>query len=181
MTFSKYIINNEVIFDVNLNELTPLVDSGESVMLNMPTARCLLLLLQSNGQVVSREEFLEKVWNERGIVVSQNTFYQNISLLRKSLAKAGLNSEAIVTIRQRGFILSSDVTVATVSADEYPCSSNAESESINILPYATTSKHLHSTTSAVKKKVSEIPVWLLIVVIIIIVADFILICIKHLF
>jgi DNA-binding winged helix-turn-helix (wHTH) protein len=34
----------------------------------------------------------------------QNTFYQNISLLRKSLLKAGLSQDIIVTVRQRGFI-----------------------------------------------------------------------------
>jgi DNA-binding winged helix-turn-helix (wHTH) protein len=32
------------------------------------------------------------LWETRGVVVSQNTFYQNISLLRKSLLKAGLIS-----------------------------------------------------------------------------------------
>ncbi|MFK5298449.1 hypothetical protein ACI3TF_29155, partial [Klebsiella pneumoniae] len=32
----------------------------------------------------SWDEFLAAVWETRGVVVSQNTFYQNISLLRKS-------------------------------------------------------------------------------------------------
>ena len=83
MIFNEYIINNEVIFNVNMNELQPVGDNGESVTLNAPTARCLQLLLESNGKIISREEFLDSVWKTRGVVVSQNTFYQNID--RKSV------------------------------------------------------------------------------------------------
>lgn len=105
MIFNEYIINNEIIFNVNMNELRPLGENGEGVILNAPTARCLQLLLESNGKIISREEFLDVVWKNRGVVVSQNTFYQNISLLRKSLIKAGLSQDIIVTVRQRGFVL----------------------------------------------------------------------------
>ena len=108
MVFNEYIINNEVIFDTNVNKLKPLGEHGDSVALNAPTARCLQLLLESNGKVISREEFLDTVWKTRGVVVSQNTFYQNISLLRKSLLKAGLSQDIIVTVRQRGFVLAAD-------------------------------------------------------------------------
>ena len=81
MVFNQYIINDEVIFDTNMNMLQPLGKKGEGVSLNAPTARCLQLLLESSNRVVSREEFLDSVWKTRGIVVSQNTFYQNISCL----------------------------------------------------------------------------------------------------
>lgn len=113
MIFNEYIINDEVIFNVNMNELQPVGGSGESVTLNAPTARCLQLLLESNGNIISREEFLDIVWKTRGIVVSQNTFYQNISLLRKSLVKAGLSQDIIVTVRQRGFVLAADSHIAS--------------------------------------------------------------------
>ncbi len=62
MIFNEYIINNEVIFNVNMNELQPVGDNGESVTLNAPTARCLQLLLESNGKIISREEFLDSFW-----------------------------------------------------------------------------------------------------------------------
>ena len=45
MIFNEYIINNEVIFNVNMNELQPVGENGDSVTLNVPTARCLQLLL----------------------------------------------------------------------------------------------------------------------------------------
>lgn len=113
MIFNEYIINNEVIFNVNMNELQPVGENGDSVTLNAPTARCLQLLLESNGKIISREEFLDIVWKTRGVVVSQNTFYQNISLLRKSLVKAGLSQDIIVTVRQRGFVLAAGSHIAS--------------------------------------------------------------------
>ncbi|WP_052284669.1 winged helix-turn-helix domain-containing protein [Kluyvera genomosp. 1] len=112
MVFNQYIINDEVIFDANMNMLQPLGKSGEGVSLNAPTARCLQLLLESSDRVISREEFLDSVWKTRGIVVSQNTFYQNISLLRKSLVKAGLSQDIIITVRQRGFVISSGAHIS---------------------------------------------------------------------
>ena len=62
MAFSEFIINNEVIFDVNMSELRPVNGNGESINLNGPTARCLQLLIESND-----ESFLEKnFWNLSG-------------------------------------------------------------------------------------------------------------------
>jgi DNA-binding winged helix-turn-helix (wHTH) protein len=77
------------------------------VTLNAPTARCLQLLLESNGKLYPGGVSGYSVEN-RGIVVSQNTFYQNISLLRKSLLKAGLSQDIIVTVRQRGLFSPQD-------------------------------------------------------------------------
>lgn len=187
MILKKYIINNEVIFDVNLNELVSLLKSGESVLLNIPTARCLLLLLENIGQVVSREEFLEKVWNERGIVVSHNTFYQNISLLRKSLAKAGLSEEAVVTIRQRGFTLASDIIVSPVVVDNTPPCNNDDMNVVNrvesaveLLPIPP-SKENNTKYSDANKKFFEVPTWLLLTIIVILGIDIFLMIFIHLF
>lgn len=126
MTFNKFIINNEVIFDMNINELQPLTLSGSLVTLNAPTARCLQLFLEHKGKVISREEFLDSVWKTRGVVVSENTFYQNISLLRKSLARAGLSQEIIVTIRQRGFRIAqgTDIIPFSESVGALPAEEN---------------------------------------------------------
>lgn len=117
MTSKAYMINEEVIFDVNDSTLQSLANNEVSVTLNAPTARCLLLLLKSDGKVISREKFLEEVWKKKGVVVSENTFYQNISLLRKSLSKVGLSQEIIVTIRQRGFIIANDTMIEVISQD----------------------------------------------------------------
>ncbi|VEB87753.1 putative transcriptional regulatory protein [Klebsiella quasipneumoniae] len=58
LLFNGCIINQEIIFNANMNELRSLTGNGECVSLNAPTARCLLLLLQNKGKVISRDEFL---------------------------------------------------------------------------------------------------------------------------
>ncbi|EIY5133627.1 winged helix-turn-helix domain-containing protein [Klebsiella quasipneumoniae] len=116
--FNGCIINQEVIFNANMNELRPLAGGGECISLNAPTARCLLLLLQNRDKVISRDEFLASVWETRGIVVSQNTFYQNISLLRKALVKAGLSEDIIITVRQKGFSVAPDTLIIPLSDEE---------------------------------------------------------------
>ncbi|TYX13669.1 transcriptional regulator, partial [Klebsiella pneumoniae] len=114
--FNSYIINDEVIFNMDVNELQPVAGKDhEAITLNTPTARCLQLLLESNGNIISRDEFLSAVWEERGVVVSQNTFYQNISLLRKSLLRAGLTQDVVVTVRQRGFVIATGTVIRQVT------------------------------------------------------------------
>lgn len=116
MTFNSYIINDEVVFNMDVNELQPIAGKDhDAITLNAPTARCLQLLLESNGNIISRDEFLSAVWEERGVVVSQNTFYQNISLLRKSLLRAGLTQDVVVTVRQRGFVIATGTVIRQVS------------------------------------------------------------------
>lgn len=137
MTFNSYIINDEVIFNMDVNELQPVAGKGhEAITLNTPTARCLQLLLESNGNIISRDEFLSAVWKERGVVVSQNTFYQNISLLRKSLLRAGLTQDVVVTVRQRGFVIATGTVIRQVTLQNefnsaQPLSTDASMRIIN--------------------------------------------------
>ncbi|ELQ6328608.1 winged helix-turn-helix domain-containing protein [Klebsiella pneumoniae] len=137
MPFNSYIINDEVIFNMDVNELQPVAGKDhEAITLNTPTARCLQLLLESNGNIISRDEFLSAVWKERGVVVSQNTFYQNISLLRKSLLRAGLTQDVVVTVRQRGFVIATGTVIRQVTLQNefnsaQPLSTDASMRIIN--------------------------------------------------
>lgn len=182
MIFNEYIINNEVIFKVNTNELQPLGDNGEEVTLNAPTARCLQLLLESNGKVISREEFLDTVWKTRGVVVSQNTFYQNISLLRKSLLKAGLSQDIIVTVRQRGFVLASGSQVSSFFRTDDSESegslnvqviTNAPSPPVErkIVNKIVNSKEVRESIIDNKKVVFKLPGWFLTLLVAMVVAN----------
>ena len=137
MTINSNIINDEVIFNMDVNELQPVAGKDhEAITLNTPTARCLQLLLESNGNIISRDEFLSAVWKERGVVVSQNTFYQNISLLRKSLLRAGLTQDVVVTVRQRGFVIATGTVIRQVTLQNefnsaQPLSTDASMRIIN--------------------------------------------------
>ena len=172
MIFNEYIINNEVIFNVNMNELQPVGDNGESVTLNAPTARCLQLLLESNGKIISREEFLDSVWKTRGVVVSQNTFYQNISLLRKSLVKAGLSQDIIVTVRQRGFVLAAGSNIASFLRSEEKAPENSENVHVtastssppiekNVMNNSAVREDAQNISTDDKATVFKLPGWIL--------------------
>ncbi|MCM5700487.1 winged helix-turn-helix domain-containing protein [Leclercia sp. LTM14] len=172
MAFTRFIINKEVIFDSDANILHSVEDESIKVTLNAPTARCLKLLLMSNGKVISREEFLAEVWNARGVVVSQNTFYQNISLLRKSLEQAGLSKDIIVTVRQRGFVLASNIEVTPCSNTEGNNEEGGIKERIKKSGYDEEIKVVNRNTLGHekfffgKKSVLNIPAWILLVLIV---------------
>lgn len=82
--------------------LRPLGKHGGETLLNVPVGRCLLLLLQNAGAVVSQQEFFVEVWEKQGQYVTANTFYQNISILRKALKTAGLDENVIRTVPKQG-------------------------------------------------------------------------------
>lgn len=176
MVSVKYIINDEIIFDVNLSELQSLSNKEESISMNAPTARCLQLLMESNGQVVSRDEFLDKVWRSRGVVVSQNTFYQNISLLRKCLVRMGLSEDIIVTVRQKGFTLSPAYSIKMISETKEYNRNNSLDELVRAeieLPENTPITLENNDITQQKNKIT-VPRWLLIVLVITLLLNFIM-------
>lgn len=106
-----YIINEIVEFHPVDGTLRDLSNPDRVVVLNSPAGRCLLLLIERAGAIVTQQECMDIVWQKRGMLVSPNTYYQNISVLRKGLKKIGFNSDPIVTIPRIGLTLSSETTI----------------------------------------------------------------------
>ncbi|HGF0148779.1 TPA: transcriptional regulator [Klebsiella variicola] len=192
MTFNSYIINDEVVFNTDVNELQPVVGKGHEVItLNTPTARCLQLLLENNGKIISRDEFLSAVWEERGVVVSQNTFYQNISLLRKSLLRAGLTQDVVVTVRQRGFVIATGTVIRQVlQKNEFnsamSLSTDIHIQSDNVRDMSFVDVDVESETKVLKKKSmvneytsSKLPFWTFIIVAVMTIINIFFICLKY--
>lgn len=185
MLYNIYMIDDKIIFKVNENILEPAAESGERIILNSPTARCLQLLLESNKEIVSREQFLEVVWRSRGIVVSENTFYQNISLLRKSLKSAGLTKDIITTVRRKGFRLSSDAAVVVVSDTEVINTDqqvNSDAKMEVVIPEVAGNNQPELAELAVKKKRAVFfgaPVWLVLLIIVLIGLEIASIITRH--
>ena len=100
-----YIINGLVEFHPAASTLRDLNNPDRVVVLNSPAGRCLLLLIERVGSVVTQQECMAIVWQRRGMLVSPNTYYQNISILRKGLKKAGFETDPIVTIPRIGLTL----------------------------------------------------------------------------
>lgn len=114
-----YIINGVVEFHPAASTLRDLNNPEQVVVLNSPAGRCLLLLIERAGSIVTQQECMDIVWQRRGMMVSPNTYYQNISILRKGLKKVGFETDPIVTIPRIGLTLASDTQV-TIKETQLP-------------------------------------------------------------
>ncbi|MEL7448655.1 MAG: winged helix-turn-helix domain-containing protein [Pseudomonadota bacterium] len=91
---------------------------GETVRLSPKAMEVLLLLVEHQGQVVSRAQLLESVWPGR--VVVEESVTQAISELRKALGDRGRPPKYIQTIPKTGYRLVPPVAVPTPSGGEAP-------------------------------------------------------------
>lgn len=115
---NHYIINEVIEFHPAASTLRNLDEPGKVVVLNSPAGRCLLLLIQRIGTIVTQQEFMEIVWEKSGMLVSPNTFYQNISILRKGLKKIGLPEDPVVTIPRIGLTLASGTQIKKLTSEK---------------------------------------------------------------
>lgn len=99
----KYLINNSVYFYPAQQLLVPISEEYAQVSLNVPASRCLTLLLEKKGEIVTKYDLSQDVWQSRGQYTSANTLYQNISLIRKALREVGISHDTIHTIPREGF------------------------------------------------------------------------------
>lgn len=109
----KYIINGSVLFDCEERTLCSQEQSGPALTLNTPASRCLQLLIERVGSVVSQREFFTLIWEQNGAYVTANTFYQNITIVRKGLKAVGLSADIIKTVPKEGVKLVAEVAVYT--------------------------------------------------------------------
>lgn len=126
------LINEVVHFFPASNMLRSVRSGGPEIILNAPVGRCLGLLLESPGKTVLRQYFYDEVWLKHGLYVTDNTFYQNISILRKALKTVGINDDVIKTVPRKGLCFTGAVAaVASRPAQAYLTSKNEETENKN--------------------------------------------------
>ena len=76
---------------------------GEIVLTAMEY-KLLLIFLKNRGQILSRQQILNQIWDEAGDFVNDNTLSVYIKRLRKKLGE-GCETEVIQTIRGMGYRL----------------------------------------------------------------------------
>lgn len=144
----KFIINDIILYCPDEYRLSPLGARGNETVLHAPVSRCLLLLLQNPGTVISQEEIFKEVWEKHGQYVTANTLYQNVSLLRKGMRNAGLMTSIIKTIPKVGFVFKGKVQLLE---DDTP--HPAQNDTVNLQPVV--AKNVIIDTDTIK---SELPV-----------------------
>jgi DNA-binding winged helix-turn-helix (wHTH) protein len=110
-----YLLDDIVEFHANEHYLINLQQDQEKIPLNSPASRCFQLLIENRGSIIEQKMFFEKVWNKHGTYVSANTFYQNISILRRGLVKAGLSDDIVKTVSRKGLTLSKTLNVKVIN------------------------------------------------------------------
>ncbi|MEZ5344181.1 MAG: transcriptional regulator [Pyrinomonadaceae bacterium] len=73
----------------------------------------LLILVERHGQVISKEEMLDRIWTDS--IVEENNLSQNISALRRLFGK---NNKFIETVPRKGFRFIKPVVSASISNDK---------------------------------------------------------------
>lgn len=101
----KFIMNKQIIFDSDLSTLGLPDSQEELIQISNPTKRLLLLLIAHKGEAIKREVIFKKVWDDYGMVSSNNNLNQCVSKLRKIMKSLGVEDEVIVTVPKIGFML----------------------------------------------------------------------------
>jgi DNA-binding winged helix-turn-helix (wHTH) protein/Tol biopolymer transport system component len=102
-----------------------LLKDGRELPVTPKAVETLIVLVDRQGEVVSKDELMEKVW--RGTVVEESNLHQYLHLLRKTLGNLPDGRPFIETLRRRGYRFNGDVVkvekgvgrTETASADGY--------------------------------------------------------------
>lgn len=78
--------------------------TGEEIVLTAMEYRLLLLLIANRGQILTREQILDRLWDEVGDFVNDNTLSVYMKRLRKKLADSD-DAQLITTVRGIGYRL----------------------------------------------------------------------------
>lgn len=136
-----------------------LFKNGQEISLTGRIFDLLLVLLQSNGEILEHEELLEKVWGET--FVEQANLKKGISSLRQILGEKPNESLYIKTIPRRGYSFVAEVTTAPDDsgffsvADFKPNAEISVEKKEEIAPVIETSKEFEILEE--EKKVVSVP------------------------
>lgn len=78
-----------------------LLKRGEAVPLNSKTFDLLLTLAENHGQVISKNDLLDKVWENQ--FVEENNLTVHVAALRKALGETKNENRFIVTVPGKGY------------------------------------------------------------------------------
>lgn len=108
---AQYIINDRIIYDRLQGSLFLLENPQDIIQLTKPASQSFSLLIDAQHQLVPQRVFLKEIWENKGIVVSGNTFYQHIYILRSALQRLGLPKNTVSTVPREGLRIPEAITI----------------------------------------------------------------------
>ncbi|UVA78208.1 winged helix-turn-helix domain-containing protein [Pandoraea commovens] len=109
---AKLLIGDAVRFDSDTFALATKGNPNVSLPLGAAAGRCLLVLLEANGEIVTKRAMLGKAWEQYGAVVTSNNLSQAIMQIRRAFEQAGADPSLLVTVPRIGYRLNSVVKVS---------------------------------------------------------------------
>lgn len=107
----NYIIDNEVFFFYKEKKLC---SRKNNTVVSVPgtSTRCLVLLLEKQGEIVTQTELMIAGWGDDAIRhVSNAAYYQSFVILRRLFKELGYNRSPLITVRGRGIRFDKHVRV----------------------------------------------------------------------
>jgi len=103
----KFLIGDIAGFDTDTFALVSQRDTTLNVPLGATAGRCLQVLLEANGEIVTKRTLLAQGWEQYGAVVSENNLSQSIVRIRKALQQLGVDPAVLATLPRIGYRLTS--------------------------------------------------------------------------
>ena len=79
------------------------------IVLPPKVVETLIVLVESQGEIVSKADLMEKVWADS--IVEESNLSQHLYLLRKTLGDGADGKPVIETLRRRGYRFNAETTV----------------------------------------------------------------------
>lgn len=105
-----YIIDDQVTYNSDDCTLSHL-PTQETLSLSISSGRLFEQLLNSEGEILSRDTLLTEVWDKYGLRGSNSNLNQYLSILRRALAAYGCEN-LIITIPKIGIRLNTEIKIA---------------------------------------------------------------------
>jgi DNA-binding winged helix-turn-helix (wHTH) protein len=138
----KYKFNGRVLFDADAGTLGPSDLSDDSIPISNPTKRLLLLLIAHHGEPVNREVIFKKVWDDYGMISSNNNLNQCVSKLRRVIKVMGIDDEVIATVPKLGFMLRQEILIESNEGDDETFTQSYAPPVLAEVPYTATGNDL---------------------------------------
>ncbi|QGN39386.1 winged helix-turn-helix domain-containing protein [Klebsiella oxytoca] len=108
----RFDIEGFITFDTEEASLVNLL-TGDCIELSATSTRLLTSLLQYRGDIISRVDIFQTVFEKYGARPSNSNLNQYISTLRRSLADLGIEKNVIITVPRIGFKISDEVIITS--------------------------------------------------------------------
>lgn len=106
----RFDIEGFITFDTEDASLVNLL-TGDCIELSQTSTRLLAELLNHRGDILSRNEIFQSVFDKYGARASNSNLNQYISTLRRNLNDLGVEKEIIVTVPRIGFKIAEDAII----------------------------------------------------------------------